>query len=135
DSHLAIFDSDPDSLSELRGLGDDVELRPIPRPSTMQLLLRPDSPNLSDTPPRRAVVAGLDKPRLVDAGTGGGPGANLPAHAQTRAPAEPGYRATEPPQVPAKPDPERVGELLRDAGYEHQGGRWIRDGDPLRLTI
>ncbi|MHA6802494.1 ABC transporter family substrate-binding protein [Salinifilum ghardaiensis] len=135
DSHLAVFDSDKRTLDTLRSLGDKVDVRTVPRPQTLQMLLRPDSPALADTPVRRAVLAGLDRQRLVTAGTGGGPAQGLTAHAQVRAPSEPSYRPTEPPAVRSKPDPQRVRQLLREAGYTESGGRWTRGGERLTLTI
>ena len=135
DSQLAVFDSDKDTLDTLRSLGDKVNVRTVPRPQTAQMLLRPESHAMADMPVRRAVLAGLDRQRLVTAGTGGGPAQDLTAHAQVRAPSEPSYRPTEPPAIGSQPDPQRVGELLRQAGYTESEGRWMRDGERLTLTI
>lgn len=135
DSHLAMFDADAETLRTLRGLDDDVELTTLPQPSTLQLLLRPDSTVLNETPMRRAMVAGLDQRKLVEVGTGGGPAEGLSAHSQVLAPSEPNYRPTEPAEIAQSADPQRVAQLLTDAGYERQGDRWVRDGEPLNLMI
>ncbi|WP_244515236.1 ABC transporter family substrate-binding protein [Actinopolyspora xinjiangensis] len=133
---LGMFTADASTMEALRGLGEDIQLTTMPRPVTSTLLLRPNSPQLSDVRVRRAVLAALDRQALVEAGTGGGPAANLPAHAQVLAPSQPGYVPTEPSgEFADGPDPERVARLLTEAGYEHSGGKWIRDGAPLNLVI
>ncbi|KEI43277.1 ABC transporter family substrate-binding protein [Saccharopolyspora rectivirgula] len=136
DTHVAVLNADEDTMNMLRQLGDTAQLMTVPRPVTTQLLLRPDSRSLSETAVRRAVLAALDRDALVEAGTGGGPGSDMPAHAQVLAPSEPGYTSTEPPgAVPKEPDPEAVQRLLEEAGYRHEAGAWMRDGHPLNLVI
>lgn len=73
DTHLAVFGADTETMNALREMGDRVQLITVPRPATMQLLLRPSSRQLSDVRVRNAVAAALDRGALIDAGTGGGP--------------------------------------------------------------
>ena len=136
DSHLAVFGADARTVSQLRELNPAVQVSTVPRPATMQVLLRPTSPQLADTRVRNAVVAGLDRQALIDVGSGGGPADQLRAHAQVLAPSEPGYTPTEPPgQISDRPDPERLQRLLTEAGYRHEAGAWVKDGRPLNLVI
>ncbi|RKT83342.1 ABC-type transport system, substrate-binding protein [Saccharopolyspora antimicrobica] len=136
DSHLAVFGADTGTMQALRDLGDSVQLINVPRPATVEVLLRPDSRALADIKTRQAVLAALDRPALIEAGTGGGPAEQLQSHAQVLAPSEPGYTPTEPAGAfPAKPDPARVEKLLDEAGYQRSGGAWMRDGRPLNLVI
>ncbi|SDZ02883.1 ABC-type transport system, substrate-binding protein [Saccharopolyspora shandongensis] len=134
DSHLAVFGADRSTMQSLRDLGDAVQLITVPRPATMEVLLRHDSRELADVKVRRAVLAALDRPALVEAGTGGGPADQLQAHAQVLAPSERGYTPTEQ-GLPNKPDPAQVERLLGEAGYHRSGGAWLRDGRPLNLVI
>ena len=136
DSHLAVFNANARTMDALRELGDGVRLTTIPRPATMQVLLRPNTQALSEQKVRKAVIAGLDREALTHVGTGGGPAEQLRAHSQVLAPSEPGYTPTEPPgAVSQRPDPERLAQLLTEAGYERSGGTWVRDGRPLNLVI
>lgn len=136
DSHLAVFGADAATMASLREMGSSVQVSTVPRPATMQVLLRPTSAQLADERVRNGVLAGLDRQALIDVGTGGGPGDQLPAHAQVLAPSEPGYKPTEPPGAFAdRPDPERLQQSLTDAGYEHVAGAWMKDGRPLNLVI
>ncbi|RRO15796.1 ABC transporter family substrate-binding protein [Saccharopolyspora rhizosphaerae] len=137
DSHLALFSPDATTLQSLRSLGDQVQLMTVPRPATMELLLRQDSRALADVRVRQAVLAALDRPALIEAGTGGGaPGDQLQAHAQVLAPSERGYTPTEPAgALPKQPDRSQVERLLTEAGYQRAGGTWLRDGRPLNLVI
>ncbi|MFI0463505.1 ABC transporter family substrate-binding protein [Saccharopolyspora sp. 5N102] len=134
DSHLAVFGADRGTMQSLRDLGDAVQLITVPRPATMEVLLRHDSRELADVKVRRAVLATLDRPALVEAGTGGGPADQLQAHAQVLAPSERGYTPTEQ-GLPNRPDPAQVERLLGEAGYHRSGGAWLRDGRPLNLVI
>ncbi|WP_165944735.1 ABC transporter family substrate-binding protein [Saccharopolyspora terrae] len=136
DSHLALFSADAGTVRSLRDLGDQVQMMTVPRPATMEMLLRQDSRALADVKVRQAVMAALDRPALIEAGTGGGPGEQLQAHAQVLAPSERGYTPTEPAgALPKRPDPAQVERLLTEAGYQRTGGSWIRDGRPLNLVI
>ncbi|MCI2417695.1 ABC transporter family substrate-binding protein [Saccharopolyspora sp. K220] len=134
DSHLAVFSADRSTMQSLRELGDAVQLITVPRPATMEVLLRQDSRALADVKVRQAVLAALDRPALIEAGTDGGPGDQFQAHAQVLAPSEPGYTPTEP-VLPNRPDPAQVERLLNEAGYHRSGGAWMRDGRPLNLVI
>ncbi|GAA4612788.1 ABC transporter substrate-binding protein [Saccharopolyspora hordei] len=136
DSHLAVFGADTGTMQALRDLGDSVQLVTVPRPATVEVLVRPDSRALADVQARQAVLAALDRPALIEAGTGGGPAEQLQSHAQVLAPSEPGYVPTEPAGAfPAGPDPARVSALLERAGYHRSGDTWMRDGRPLNLVI
>ena len=136
DSHLAVFNANARTMDALRGLGDKVRLTTIPRPATMQVLLRPNTQALAEQKVRKAVIAGLDREALTDVGTAGGPADQLRAHSQVLAPSEPGYTPTEPPgAVSQRPDPQRLAQLLTEAGYERSGGTWVRNGRPLNLVI
>lgn len=135
DSHVALFGADASTLSSLRELGDSVRLATVPRPATMQLVLRRNSPQMSDLKVRQAVTASLNRQALIDAGSGGGPASQYAAHAQVLAPSEREYAPTEPGDSPSKPDPGRVSQLLTEAGYQRVGGVWTRDGRPLNLVI
>lgn len=134
DSHLATFGADRSTMDALRGLGEDVQLHTIPRPATMQVLLRPNSPRLANEKVRAAAVAALDREKLIHVGTGGGPADELWSRSQVMAPSERGYRPTIS-EMPTGPRPERVAQLLSEAGYEYQSGSWVRDGRPLSLVI
>ncbi|MBB5153431.1 ABC transporter family substrate-binding protein [Saccharopolyspora phatthalungensis] len=134
DSHLAVFGADRGTMQSLRDLGNAVQLITVPRPATMEVLLRQDSRALADVKVRQAVLAALDRPALIEAGTGGGPAEQLQAHAQVLAPSERGYTPTEP-GLPNQPDPAQVERLLNEAGYQRSGGAWLRDGRPLNLVI
>ncbi|WP_243789876.1 ABC transporter family substrate-binding protein [Saccharopolyspora gloriosae] len=134
DSHLAVFGADRSTMAALRELGSSVQVSTVPRPATMQVLLRPTSAQLADARVRNAVVAGLDRQALIDAGSGGGPGDQLHAHAQVLAPSERGYTPTEPPGTDG-PNPERLRQLLTEAGYRHEAGAWTKDGRTLNLVI
>ncbi|SFD58491.1 ABC-type transport system, substrate-binding protein [Actinopolyspora alba] len=133
---VGMFSADAATMEALRGLGEDVQLTTMPRPVSSTLLLRPNSPQLGDVRVRRAVLAALDRQELIDTGTGGGPAADLPAHAQVLAPSQPGYVPTEPSgEYTEGPSPKRVEQLLTKAGYQHSGGSWVRNGSPLNLVI
>ena len=135
-SQLAVFNADQGTMAQLRGLGPNFDLRTVPRPAVVQLLLRPSSPQLSDPLVRQAVEAGLDRRALTDAGTGGGPAEQLQTRSQVLAPSQPGYAQTAPPGPAATgADPQRMAKLLRQAGYQKVDGVWSRDGRPLNLVI
>ncbi len=136
DTHVAVFSADDETMDALRDLGDSVRVKTVPRPATMQLLLRPSSPSLTDVRVRNAVASALNREDLTAAGTQGGPADQLPAHAQVLAPSETGYTPTEPPGAfPGEPDGAEVARLLNEAGYQRSGGAWVRDGRPLSLVI
>ncbi|GAA2332264.1 ABC transporter family substrate-binding protein [Saccharopolyspora halophila] len=135
DSHMAMFSADSGTIGQLKGLGDQVRVLTVPRPATMEVLLRQDSRALSEGKVRQAVLAALDRRALIDAGTGGGPGEQLPAHAQVLAPTDPAYKPTEPAGMPDVPDPAEVQRLLTEVGYQRSGDSWMRDGTPLNLVI
>ncbi|WP_347567585.1 ABC transporter family substrate-binding protein [Actinopolyspora sp. BKK1] len=133
---MGMFTADGRTMDALRDLDEQVSLTTLPRPVTSTLLLRRTSPQLSDVRVRRAVLAALDRNALVRKGTEGGPAQQLRAHSQVLAPSQPGYSPTEPAgEFPDSPQPQRVERLLKEAGYQHTGGSWVRDGAPLNLVI
>jgi ABC-type transport system substrate-binding protein len=133
-SNLAMFTANASTMARLRAIGKTVRLSTLPQPVTTQLLLRPSSSQLSDVRVRQAVAAALDRNALVNAGTGGGPGARLQDQALTLAPSQPGYVPTMPSAL-AAPNPASVKRLLTAAGYQFVGGAWVRDGRSLGLVI
>ncbi|WP_234995876.1 ABC transporter family substrate-binding protein [Streptoalloteichus hindustanus] len=135
DDQAALLRADAISMNTMRAL-TGVRLGVVPRATVAQVLLRPSSPRLADAKVRAAVAAALDRPALIAAGTGGGPGADLVANAQVLPPSAPAYAATAPAAgVPVRPDPEAVRRLLTEAGYTRTAGTWIRDNQPLSLVI
>lgn len=136
DSEVAVFNADGATMEALRGLGDSVRITTVPRPATTQVLLRPNTSQFADPRVREAVIAALDRGALIDAGTGGGPAEQLPAHAHVLAPSQHGYTPTEPAgELSGRAEPRRTERLLREAGYQRSGGSWVRDGRPLNLVI
>ncbi|MFB9432355.1 ABC transporter family substrate-binding protein [Streptoalloteichus tenebrarius] len=135
DDQAVLLRADAVAMNTLRAL-TGVSLSTVPRATVVQVLLRPSSPRLADPKVRAAVAAALDRPALIAAGTGGGPGADLVADAQVLPPSRPGYTATAPGSgAPTRPDPEAVQRLLTEAGYTKTAGTWIRDNQPLSLVI
>src|SRR6185437_14287707 len=101
----------------------------VPRPEVATLLLRPGTPQLADPAVRAAVAAAIDRPALIQAGTGSGPSAQLVANALVTPPSAPGYAATMPPTgSPAAPNPAAVTQALTQAGYAKPAGTWVKDG-------
>ncbi|MDR7302813.1 ABC transporter family substrate-binding protein [Haloactinomyces albus] len=136
DTDVAVFNADTATMDALRGLGDSVEITTVPRPSTTQLLVRPDTPQLDDPRVRKAIFAALDRTALIGTGTGGGPAEQLRSHAHVLAPSEDGYTPTEPAELLSEhAEPQRVEKLLGEAGFQRSGGTWARDGRPLKLVI
>jgi ABC-type transport system substrate-binding protein len=133
-SNLAVFTADAGTAGRLRTLGDSVQVSTLAQPITMQVLLRPSSPQLADVRVRSAILSALDPRALTDVGSGGGPSVQLPDHALILSPTEPGYTPTEPADMLAA-NPARVGQLLTGAGYQFTAGSWVRDNRPLSVVI
>ena len=126
--------TDGDALKLLQELGSGVQLHTLAAPRVADLLLRPANGPLVDDNVRAAVAAMIDRNKLVDEGTGGGPSAGLRADSQVLPPSAPGYAATVPANASA-PDPATAEALLKSAGYTKDAGTWRKDGKPLSLVI
>ncbi|GGM43072.1 peptide ABC transporter substrate-binding protein [Longimycelium tulufanense] len=135
DDQAAVVQADAVAMRMLRELGENIQLHEVPRPTVVQLLLRPSSSRLADPKVRSAVAAALDRPALIAAGTGNGPSAKLVADAQVLAPSQPGYQPTAPAGAPAKPNPKATEQLLTEAGYTRDAAGWTKDGQALSLVI
>jgi ABC-type transport system substrate-binding protein len=128
--------ADAAGLATLQQSGSAVSVTAVPRPEVATLLLRPGTPQLADPAVRAAVAAAIDRPALIQAGTGGGPSAQLVANALVTAPSLPGYAATMPPAgPPGAPNPAAVTQALTQAGYTKPAGTWVKDGKPLTLVV
>lgn len=123
-----------EDLGAFTGLGPRFVQHTVPRPELAQVMLR--SARLADDTLRAAVVALIDRPKLIGAGTEGGPSSTLAADAQVRAPGQPRYAPT----IPAdrrKADPAKAARLLRASGYALSQGVWRSgvSGQELSLVI
>ncbi|HKS44730.1 MAG TPA: ABC transporter family substrate-binding protein [Amycolatopsis sp.] len=126
--------TDGTGLNLLRELGNTAQLHTIANPRVADVLLRPANGVLINDQVRAGVAALLDRAKLIDAGTSGGPSASLRADAQVIPPSAPGYAPT----VPAGtgvPDPVKAEQVLTSAGYTKQAGSWRKDGRPLSVVI
>ena len=126
--------TDSAGLNQFQALGPTVGLHTVPSPRLAEVLLRPANGPLVDDRVREAVSAFIDRNKLIDEGTGGGPSAGLRADAQVLPPSQAGYAST----IPAGygvPDPARAESLLTGAGYVKEAGIWRRDGKPLTLVV
>ncbi|SDN09614.1 ABC transporter family substrate-binding protein [Allokutzneria albata] len=134
---MSLLRPDQIAMESLKELGKTVSLTTVPRPTVLQLLLRPASARLADSRVRAAVAAAIDRDALIGVGTGGGPSAQLRADAHVYAPSQRGYKATMPPGIPGsgKPDLTAVERLMVEAGYTQQAGAWMRNGQQLNLII
>ncbi|WP_344884305.1 ABC transporter family substrate-binding protein [Allokutzneria multivorans] len=134
---MSLLRPDQIAMESLRELGKTVSLTTVPRPTVLQLLLRPASARLSDSRVRAAVAAAIDRDALIGVGTGNGPSAQLRADAHVYAPSQRGYKPTMPQGIPGsgKPDLAAVERLMVEAGYTQQAGAWMRNGQQLNLII
>jgi ABC-type transport system substrate-binding protein len=135
DDQAALIRADAIALNSVAELAKTAPLvsKPVPRPETVQVLLRPAAAQMADLKVRQAVMAALDREALIATGTGNGPSAQFRADAQVIPPSKPGYVPTMP---PPNADPTTTARLLGEAGYTRpDGGVWTRDGKPLNLTI
>lgn len=134
-NQFALTSTDAAGLRALEDLGSLVDLHTVYRPDVAEVLLRPTSDVLSDDGVRAAIAAMIDRAKLIETGTGGGPSSKLRANAQVFAPSEREYAPT----MPARwedPDLARAERLLSAAGYVKTGGDWQGpDGKPLQLVI
>ena len=137
DVQAAQFRASGDDLAALAAAGPALTVRALPEPALVQLALRTDDGPLADLRVRQAVAASIDRDALRSVGTDGGPAADLPADAFSRAPSEPGYRATLPADSPAaRRDLDEAARLLTEAGYARgEDGLWARGGRPLVLRL
>lgn len=126
--------TDSTGLNLLHELGNSVQVHTIPVARTADVLLRPANGVLSNDDVRAGIFALIDRAKLIDEGTSGGPSSSLRADAQVIPPSEPGYAATIPAGVGA-PDPAKAEQLLNRAGYTKQAGSWRKDGKPLSLVV
>ncbi|MGH3623250.1 MAG: ABC transporter family substrate-binding protein [Sciscionella sp.] len=140
DSQLASLPADEpvrralDSLGG--GAGSDVRVSTVYRPDVAELLLRQQTPQLSDIRVRRAVAFALDRESLISDMVGGDVAQRLRTDAMVTAPSQQDYTPTMPADAPgAKRDLRSTAELLRAAGYQRGVDGWAKDGTPLRLVI
>lgn len=131
---FAMSRTDATGLKLLRDLGDLVTLHTVPGPRVAQVLLRPAGGPLTDDGVRAGVAALIDRNKLIDEGTAGGPSAGLRADAQVLPPSAQGYAATIPAGI-ASPNPGEAERLLKAAGYAKEAGTWRKDGKALSLVI
>lgn len=131
---LVMSSTDATGQKLLQDIGPGVQLHTVPGPRVADLLLRPANGALADADVRAAVAALVDRTKLIDEGTQGGPSAGLRADAQVLAPSAPGYAPTIPANLNA-PDPANAAALLQRAGYTQEAGSWRKDGKPLSLVI
>jgi len=133
---FALARADSTGLQLFGELGAGFDMHTLARPEVASVLLRPTGAALSDDRVRAGVAALLDRNKLIDEGTGGGPSAAMRADAQVLAPSLPGYAPTIPQAgPPTTPDATRAGELLSSAGYSKESGTWQKDGQPLSLVV
>ncbi|GAA3822696.1 ABC transporter family substrate-binding protein [Amycolatopsis tucumanensis] len=126
--------TDSAGLNQFQVLGPSVQLATVASPRVAEVLLRPANGPLVDDQVREAVSAIIDRNKLIDEGTGGGPSAALRADAQVRWPSQAGYAPT----IPAGygvPDPAKAESLLTAAGYVKEAGIWRKDGRALTLVV
>ena len=136
DDQLAVLGPTKATYDGLVGLGKAIELSVAPTPVVVDLLLRQNSPRLSDPRLRAAVAAAIDRDALITIGSAGGPDSQLRADSPVLAPSRPGFTPSIPAQgSPAKPEPDAVKRLLTAAGYAEVNGAWLRDDRPLSLVI
>ncbi|AXB48739.1 peptide ABC transporter substrate-binding protein [Amycolatopsis albispora] len=127
--------TDSTGLKLLGELGESVQLHTVAKPRLASVLLRPSGPELKDDRVRAAIAALLDRNKLIDEGTKGGPSAQLRADSLLKPPSTAGYRPTIPAGgPPATPDPAEAGELLANAGYTRDSGIW-RDSSGRQLSL
>jgi ABC-type transport system substrate-binding protein len=128
--------TDAGGVKLLSDLGSGVQLQTAASPRVAEVLLRPVSSELSNDNVRAAVAALIDRNKLIDAGTNGGPSTALHADAQVLPPSDPKYKATLPSSgSPAAPDVTKAAQLLTAAGYTKDAGTWRKDGKSLSLVI
>jgi len=131
---FALSRTDGSAVTLLQQLGSSVQLTTIPNARTADVLLRPANGLLVDDNVRAGIADFIDRDKLIDEGTKGGPSAGLRADAQVIPPSAPGYAATIPPGT-GVPDPAKADQLLTAAGYTKQAGSWRKNGKPLSLVI
>lgn len=131
---FALSRTDSTGLTLLQQLGNAVQLQTIPDPRTADILLRPANGVLANDNVRAGIAALIDRNKLIDEGTDGGPSAGLRADAEVIPPSMPGYAPTIPADIGA-PDPAKAEQLLTSAGYTKEAGSWRKDGRPLSLVI
>ncbi|MFD2419214.1 ABC transporter family substrate-binding protein [Amycolatopsis pigmentata] len=126
--------TDSTGINLFHQLGNSVQLHTIPVARMADVLLRPANGVLANDDVRAGIAALIDRSKLIDEGTSGGPSSSLRADAQVIPPSEPGYAATIPSGV-GVPDPAKAEQLLNHAGYTKQAGSWRKDGKQLSLVL
>jgi ABC-type transport system substrate-binding protein len=134
---LALARMDTEAVTQIAALSPPVPTQTVARPTITTLAVRPSRPQLTEPVVREAILAAVDRDRLVTIGTGNDPGvdpgAALRADAQVLAPSLPGYRKTIPPT--RRYNLAEVTRLLTQAGYTRTARGWMREGQPLDLVI
>jgi ABC-type transport system substrate-binding protein len=131
---FAMSRTDATGAQLLQELGGTVQLHTVPSPRVADVLLRPANGALTNDTVRAGVAALINRNKLIDEGTLGGPSAGLRADAEVLPPAATGFAATIPANVAAA-DPAAGEALLKSAGYTKDAGTWRKDGKPLSLVI
>jgi ABC-type transport system substrate-binding protein len=126
--------TDSTGLTLLQELGSSVELHTVPSPRVADVLLRPANGSLVNDQVRTAVADLIDRNKLIDVGTSGGPSAALRADAQVLPPSTPGFAPTIPANA-STANPAEAETLLKNAGYTKDAGTWRKNGKPLSLVV
>jgi ABC-type transport system substrate-binding protein len=136
DDQLAMLRSDAITAKMLAELGDTVGTGVAPRPTVVQVLLRPAGSRLGDQSTRKAVAALIDRDALIATGTASGPSVKLRVDAHVLVPGLPGYTPTIPAEdAPGHPDPALARRLLEQTGYQRSEGMYTKNGVPLEVTV
>lgn len=119
---LALVSRSP-VASDVVGTVPGLTEEPLRAAAQLELALNTVAPSASDATLRRALTAAV-RPEVVGRIVTG-----ESAPTVTSFPFPDGTRS------PATADSAAVGRLLTEAGYSRRGERWVRDGEPLSVTL